>query len=306
MDENLSFYKREVRIFVNYLKDRDYSAETQRGYLHDLKHFLFHLEEKSIDEVDKLDVMSHLTAVRETGAGAKYRNRAQSALRLFFKVMMEFQVCRINPAIDIPKAKVAKNRMPTYLEKHFLDECMKVIDGKHKLRDVTIVALMAYAGFRVSEIVKLNVVDFNERSNVIGILGKGEKWRYIPIPQEMVALLQNYLQERLAPKNKKDERAFFISQFGRRISKRMVQSIAERTFAALTDLYPQLAGLHLSAHKLRHSFATGLLRNGADLRTVQELLGHEDISTTQIYTHIGDETKKKAMELIRPSIPLNF
>ena len=118
----------------------------------------------------------------------------------------------------------------------------------------------------------------------------------------MNELLQHYLSERIEPKNKKDQYAMFISQFGRRISKRMVQTVAEKTFTALQDEFPELQGMKLSAHKLRHSFATDLLRSGADLRTVQELLGHEDISTTQIYTHVLDETKKKAMNNIQPDL----
>ncbi|MCR2805564.1 tyrosine-type recombinase/integrase [Paenibacillus soyae] len=296
-------YEREIQLFLVYLKDRGYSKETQSAYLHDLKHFLIHLGGKNVSDATEIDVMSHLTQVRESGSGSRYRNRRQSTIRLFYKVMIRFKITSHNPTLDIEKAKVEKNRKPTYLQKPFLDACIHMIEGRYATRDVTIIALMAHAGLRVSEIVRLNLQNFDKEGKQLAVLGKGEKWRYIPLPDEIVQLLQLTIDDRIPPRGNKDVDAFFISQFRRRISKRMVQCVAEKTFAALTEKYPQFAGLSLSAHKLRHSFATDLLRNGADLRTVQELLGHEDISTTQIYTHVLDEAKERAMNKVRPSIP---
>ncbi|MEK4510744.1 tyrosine-type recombinase/integrase [Paenibacillus sp. FSL K6-2524] len=297
-------YEREIHLFLIYMKDREYSKDTQKAYMHDLKHFLHHLHGKVIPEVSDIDIMEHLSNVRESGAGARYRNRCQSAIRLFFKVMIKFNVTKHNPTMDIEKAKVEKKRKPTFLEKQYLDASMQQVKGKYLVRDVSIIALMSYAGLRVSEIVRLNTIDVNFERSEIGVLGKGEKWRYIPLPPELTQLLQLCLSERIPPKGKKDEMAFFISQFGRRISKRMVQTISEKTFNSLIEEFPQLQGMKLSAHKLRHSFATDLLRNGADLRAVQELLGHEDISTTQIYTHVFDEAKRKAMGNVRPALPV--
>ncbi|RJX37547.1 integrase [Paenibacillus pinisoli] len=295
-------YERELQLFQMYMKDREYAKDTQTAYLHDLKHFLINIEGKKITEVTNIDIMNHLTLVRESGAGARYRNRCQSAIRLFYKVMIKFGAASANPAMDIEKAKVDKNRKPAFLEKRYLDSCMGMIGGKYRVRDVAIVALMAYAGLRVSEIVKLNTMDLS--GTTLSVRGKGDKWRYIPLPRELLELLQHYMSsERIEPRNKKDEHAFFISQFGRRISKRMVQTITETIFDALKEHYPHLKGMPLSSHKLRHSFATDLLRSGVDLRAVQELLGHEDISTTQIYTHVLDETKQRAMSGVRPSLP---
>lgn len=296
-------YERELQLFLIYMKDREYSKDTQNAYMHDIKHFLDSLRGKHVAEASDIDIMSHLTSVRESGAGARYRNRCQSAIRLFYKVMVKFNVAAKNPALDVEKAKVDKKRKPTFLEKQFLDACIQLVQGRYLIRDISIVALMAYAGLRVSEIVRLNRIDFHRERSELGVLGKGDKWRYIPLPAEMNVLLRRCLSERIAPRNKKDELAFFVSQFGRRISKRMVQTIAEKTLASLIMEYPQLQGYQLSAHKLRHSFATDLLRNGADLRAVQELLGHEDISTTQIYTHVMDEAKQRAMSQVRPALP---
>lgn len=295
-------YDREIKLFIVYMKDREYSKETQKGYLHDLKHFLISLDGKPVKDVTDIDVMYYLTEAREKGAGARYRNRCLSAVRLFYKVMVKFKVAASNPALDIEKAKVEKNRQPTYLQKEALDACLELVHGRYVIRDITIIALMAYAGLRVSEIVKLNVTDFDKDNSRIAVLGKDEKWRYIPLPAELIQLLESYLASRIEPWYSK-ETAFFISQRRGRISKRMVQTIAEKTFAALIEQYPQLSGKRLSAHKLRHSFATDLMRNGADIRAVQELLGHEDISTTQIYTHVNDKVKERAMSLIHPVIP---
>lgn len=296
-------YDHEIRLFIVYMKDREYSKETQKGYLHDVKHFLISLDGKSVKDLTDIDVMYYLTEVREKGAGPRYRNRCLSAIRLFYKVMVKFKVAASNPAVEIEKAKVEKNRQPTYLQKEALDACLELVHGRHIIRDITIIALMAYAGLRVSEIVKLNVTDFDKDNSRIAVLGKGDKWRYIPLPTELNQLLQAYLASRLEPWYSK-ETAFFISQRRGRISKRMVQTIAEKTFTTLLEQYPQFAGKRLSAHKLRHSFATSLMQNGTDLRTVQELLGHEDISTTQIYTHVTDEVKELAMSKIHPAIPL--
>lgn len=303
-NEYLEQFQREVNLFEIYMKDREYSKATQRGYLHDIRHFLVSIDGKEINQVSDIDVMKHLTRVRETGAGPRYRNRCQSAIRLFYKVMIKFKEATYNPAMDIEKAKVEKNRKPAFLQKPFLDACLHLVQGRYLVRDISIMALMAYAGLRVSEVVRLNVSDFDREGSILGVLGKGDKWRYLPLPPELSQLLQSALSERIEPRNRKDASAFFISQFRRRISQRMVQAVAEKTFAALINEYPQFAGQALSSHKLRHSFATDLLRNGADLRAVQELLGHEDISTTQIYTHVLDEAKERAMQTVRPSIPL--
>ncbi|MFD0959644.1 tyrosine-type recombinase/integrase [Paenibacillus chungangensis] len=300
----MNLYEHELDTFLIYMEDREYAKDTQTAYLHNVQAFLTELDHKSIDEISEVDVMRHLTHIRKNGAGAKYRNRCQSAISLFFKVMIRFQLARHNPTVDIEKAKVEKNRRPLFLEKRWLDQCLHAVSGKHQLRDVVIVALMAYAGLRVSEIVRLNTNDYESDRDTLAVKGKGEKWRYIPLPSELGLLMRQYMTVRLPARNKKDEGAIFVSQFGRRISKRMVQTIAEKMFQALQTEHEELKGMKLSAHKLRHSFATDLLRNGADLRVVQELLGHEDISTTQIYTHVLDESKQYAMNKLRPNIPV--
>jgi Site-specific recombinase XerD len=296
-------HEENLELFLIWMKNRGYTPDTQAGYMHDVRAFLRNFPDKPVGEMRKVDVIRHLTRLREQGAGDKARNRALSAIRLFFKVMVEFERAEFNPALDADKAKVEKNRLPVFLEEEYLGHLLSMVESKFWVRDVAILALMAYCGLRVSEICRLNVQDFDPDSGQIAVLGKGRKWRYIPLPDSLVDLLQACLKERIPPK-RPGEQAFFVSRLGRRISRRTVQTIAEKTFRAFKARFPQYAERPLSGHKLRHSFATNLLLTGkVDLRTLQELLGHADISTTQIYAHVTDQKKKEAMAQIRPILP---
>jgi site-specific recombinase XerC len=251
----------------------------------------------------KIDVMSHLTKVRRAGSGDRARNRSLSAIRLFLKVMIEFDRSEANPAIEVPKSKVEKNKVPVYLEQDNIGELLQMVNSRYQTRDVSILALMSYCGLRVGEIHRLNLTDFQEQASQLAVLGKGRKWRYIPLPPSLIDLLQQCLAERLQPR-RSQETAIFISRLGRRLSKRAIQDVAEKTFDTFKQVNRQYKDVSLSSHKLRHSFATNLLATGqVDLRTLQELLGHEDISTTQIYTHVNDQAKKEAMKAIHPLIP---
>ncbi|WP_225446633.1 tyrosine-type recombinase/integrase [Paenibacillus rhizovicinus] len=250
--------------------------------------------------------MAHLTNIRKSGSGDGARNRSLPAIRLFFKVMIEFGRIELNPAIEVPKSKVEKNRVPVYIEQSNLGDLLQLVNSKYRTRDVTILALMSYCGLRVGEIHRLNLTDFNEQARQLAVLGKGRKWRYIPLPPTLIELLKQYLTERLQPR-RSQESAFFISRLGRRISKRAIQDVAEKTFDSFKQTNLQYKDVTLSSHKLRHSFATNLFATGkVDLRTLQELLGHADISTTQIYTHVNDHAKKEAMMTIQPILPRNL
>ncbi|SFJ54337.1 Phage integrase, N-terminal SAM-like domain [Paenibacillus sp. UNC496MF] len=293
-----------LETFVIWLKDRGYTKETQNGYLHDVRLFLRSFPDKPVSTIRKIDVMGHLTKIRNSGSGERARNRALSAIRLFFKIMIEFEFAKSNPAIDVPKSKVEKNKVPVYIEKNDLGGLLELVNSRYFMRDLTILALMSYSGLRVGEIHRLNIADYHEQSGQLAILGKGRKWRYIPLPTDIVLLLKSCLAKRLNPR-RSQENAFFISRFGRRLSKRAIQYVAEKAFGEFKKAYPQYKDTHLSSHKLRHSFATNLLATGhVDLRTLQELLGHEDISTTQIYTHVSDKAKKDAMAAIHPVLPI--
>ncbi|MWC28036.1 tyrosine-type recombinase/integrase [Paenibacillus sp. MMS18-CY102] len=300
----LEAYEVDLHMFKIWMKDRGYTKDTQQGYLNDIQLLCRSLQGKHLTSIRKIDVMSHLTDARERGAGDGARNRALSAIRLFFKVMIEFERMDNNPAVDISKSKVEKNRLPIYLEESDLGELLRSVEGHFRVRDIAMLALMSYCGLRVSEVSQLDVQDFDSSSGQLSILGKGRKWRYIPLQPSIIALLKQCLQERIPPKRKNDH-PFFVSRLGRRISRRTVQFIVERTFEQFKQQHEHIAERKLSAHKLRHSFATNLLSTDkVDLRTLQELLGHADISTTQIYTHITDKKKKQAMAAVQPDLPM--
>ncbi|MDF2722970.1 MAG: integrase family protein [Paenibacillus sp.] len=304
MNEQTDLYEDELDLFITWMKDKGYSRDTLTGYMHNVRHFLQSARGRPVGQLKKIDVMRYLTVIREKGAGDRARNRALSAIRLFFKVMIEFEQVGINVAMDVAKSKVEKHKIPVFLEQKQVGKLLKLVEGRYVVRDVAMLALMSYCGLRVSEIHRLNVTDFDSEAKTIAVLGKGRKWRYIPLPDSLVDLLRQCVIARMTPKRAGDT-ALFVSRLGRRIARRSVQVIAEKAFQSFKAEHPEHAGRRLSAHKLRHSFATNLYATDqVDLRTLQELLGHADISTTQIYTHISDKKKQQAMAAVAPEIPV--
>jgi integrase/recombinase XerD len=245
--------------------------------------------------------MRFLSLCREQGAGDEARNRKLSSLRSFFKALIEMDHQHHNPAAAVPKSKQEKNKIPVYLEESELEVLPEAISGKYYVRNTAIVLLMSYAGLRVGEIHRMNVKDLRQDGS-IHILGKGRKWRIIPLPEALQEVLHAALSERKEARQGK-EQPFFVSQFGRRLSIRMIQTVADDTIRQLKEQYPSLENKALSSHKLRHSFATMQIRSGTDIRTLQELLGHASIETTQIYTHIDNRQLRSAMDNIAGKIP---
>jgi site-specific recombinase XerD len=158
-------------------------------------------------------------------------------------------------------------------------------------------------GLRVGEVHTLNLNDYSPDRRSLRVFGKGRKWRNVPVPDAVAPYLEEAIAGRLSPWRSKEE-AMFISQKGRRLSIRGIQGIAAGTFERFQQSVPEAHRRPYSSHKLRHSFATMLLRKGADLRTVQELLGHSSIQTTTVYTHITSREKEEAMAKLEISIPV--
>lgn len=303
MDMTQEYFDDDLLEFFDiWMKDQGFTTQTQKAYLGNTKQFLLSTAPKKITEIDSIDIMRFLSNKRQRGAGDSTRNRYLSSIRTFFNALIEYKYVSINPALTIKKSKVEKKQIPSYLEEDLLSSFIDSIKGKYQIRNVTMFLLMSYAGLRVSELSKLNISDFNHSTNVLKVNGKGRKWRTIPLPDTLVDILKLALEERIQP-NMETEQAFFVSQFGRRITIRTIQKIAEANFSEFKLVYSELQGKPLSSHKLRHTFATLQVLAGTDIRTLQELLGHSSIQTTQIYTHVGDKQKQEAMNRVVPHLP---
>lgn len=301
MNEWSDDYEEGLDAFLIWMKDAGYTSYTQRSYIVDVKQFLESLNGKKLETVKKLHVISFLTSVRELGVSDATRNRKHASINCFFKALMELDLLQANPADGIKKSKTEVNREPVYLDENDLGRFLSAIDGKYKVRNLAVFLLMSYMGLRVGEVHTLNLSDYNVERQSLRVFGKGRKWRNIPVPEDVVQFLELAINERLAPWRSKEE-AMFISQKGRRLSIRGIQQIAADTFERFQSDVPASQRRPYSSHKLRHSFATMLLRKGADLRTVQELLGHSSIQTTTVYTHITNREKEEAMSKLQIQI----
>ncbi|WP_379127053.1 tyrosine-type recombinase/integrase [Paenibacillus sp. sgz500958] len=294
MVERSEDYEEELEAFLIWMKDAGYTSYTQKSYLTDVRQFLGTLRGKKLEDVKKLHVISFLTSVREQGVSDATRNRKHASVNCFFKALAELELYHTNPAAGIKKSKTDKNREPVYLDESDLKRFLSAIEGKYRSRNLAVFLLMSYMGLRVGEVHVLNLSDYMRDRRMLRVFGKGRKWRNVPVPEDVVPFLEQAIEERLKPWRSKEE-AMFISQKGRRLSIRGIQQMASETFSRFQSEIPAVQQRPYSSHKLRHSFATMLLRKGADLRTVQELLGHSSIQTTTVYTHITSREKEEAM-----------
>ncbi|CAM2779322.1 tyrosine-type recombinase/integrase [Paenibacillus sediminis] len=296
-------YEEELEAFEIWMKDAGFTIHTQKSYLGDVHQFLSSLKGKSLEQVKKIHVLSFLSSIRENGVSDATRNRKHAAITSFFKALIELELADHNPASGVKKSKTEKNRAPIYLDEREIPRFLQSVQGKYRTRNLAVFLLMAYMGLRVGEVHVLNLSDFNPERRTLNVYGKGRKWRTLPIPEPVNEVLLQAINERLDPWRKKEE-ALFISQKGRRLSIRCIQQIAAETFDRFQEDVPVQQRIPYSSHKLRHSFATMLLRKGADLRTVQELLGHSSIQTTTVYTHVTSREKEEAIAKLQVVVPI--
>ena len=300
----LTYYDDELDIFQTYLEDLGYSNFTIQSYLSDVHAFLLFLYSKekafpSLEDVTSRKIQEYLRKTQR-GLAKTTRNRRLMSLRTFYKSLVKSEILDRNPANDVDVAKTEKNTLPTYLNDEELQKLFHCIKrDQYYVRNKCILMLMSLAGLRVIEIQNLNMTDIirEEQDPGIRVLGKGNKERYIPLPHSLFEILLEYEKIYRPTPKPEHSNAFFISKRGARISRRRIQEIAEETFQVL-KAQPNMAYLQdkrLSSHKLRHTFGTRLVRQGADLVTIQELMGHPNLSTTQIYTHVNDKQKQDAM-----------
>ncbi len=281
---------RATDLFLDHLKvERGLSAATLDGYGRDLSVFLGFLGPRGrvvADDVTALDVTDHLVALAERGLGARSRARALVAIRGLFRHLVAEKWLDADPTelVDAPKVPP---RAPAVLGQ---DAVARLIaaprrDTLRGARDAAMIELLYATGLRVSELVGLPLADVNLGHGFVRVTGKGKKTRLVPMGQLAAEAIAAYLED-VRPRwtQDPDQRALFVTERG--------GPMTRQGFWRLLGRYARAAGVRLpragvSPHKLRHSFATHLLEGGADLRAVQAMLGHADIATTQLYTHVS-------------------
>ncbi|MFI3250211.1 MAG: tyrosine-type recombinase/integrase [Eubacteriales bacterium] len=285
--------------FLCYLEiERGLSTATIYNYFIDLRLFFRYLESKkrktqleqeldltsiTIEEIRAIrreDISGFLAwLARQRGAGERTRNRKIAVLKSFFNYLLEMEQIEKNIMLKIPTSKTAKT-LPKYLQKENISELLEVISGEFWARDTAIILLMMSGGLRVSEVASLNLEDF--RGDRVTVMGKGKKERQVYLSERTAQSLERYLDERY----ESADPAMFLSKRNKRFAIRSIQ--------AMVDKHLTLIGKSdYSCHKLRHTAATQLLKSGANIREIQEILGHASISTTEIYTHISNDDLKR-------------
>lgn len=300
----------DVGAFILHLeKERDVSPHTVKAYARDCAEFVAFLveyyggESWSWSGVDRLAMRGFMGRLNKRGLSRRSVARALAAVRGFYRYLANAEDVDVNPARAVGTPK-AEKYLPAYLDRVQIDLLFQLVETRAMsgrfvdVRNAAILELFYSTGMRLSELQGLDRADIDGVSQQVKVRGKGRKERIIPMGDHATLALRNYERKRdeLAQKleGRIDKRAVFLGRLGRRISVRGVQKIV----GVLLDEIAEGDGL--STHSLRHSFATHLLDNGADLRAVQELLGHASVSTTQIYTHTSVERLKAVYRKAHP------
>jgi len=286
--------------YRNYLEaERNVSPYTVRNYTTDLSGFFNFLKAKGIgllEEVDRYVLRDYLSHLMEQGIVKASIARKLSAIRSFYRYLLREKIISTNPVATTSSPKLDK-RLPSFLTP---EEAVRLLEAPdlstpQGLRDRALMELLYAAGLRVSELVNLDVRQVNLNTNEIRVWGKGSKERMVLMGQPAAAALTAYLnQGRPRLLGEKRSSALFVNRYGGRLIERRVQRILEK--------YTNIAGINkrVHPHMLRHTFATHLLDGGAGLRVVQELLGHANLSSTQIYTHVTKSQAKKVYLAAHP------
>lgn len=270
-EHTLSNYERDLRQFVDFLKTNSIPEDVHTLHHFEIRRFLGEMQKKNY---------ARSSVIRKV-----------ASLRSFFKFLWREGMIRENPMTALYSPRTART-LPHFLSAEETEKLLDAVDGSDwaALRDRTILEFLYSTGIRVSELTSLNLDDIDFGSELVKVRGKGKKERIVPVGRLALKYLREYLMARKGHMSK----AVFINKTGGRITSRSVQRMIKKYVLAL--------GLskHVTPHTLRHSCATHMLDRGADLRSVQEILGHSSLSTTQIYTHVTAEKLKKIYDKAHP------
>lgn len=301
MTEVANPLRRAARTFEDYLRvERGAAASTIASYMRVVRRYLRHLSERGVSSVDDVDapaVNDAMMAFAQRGLAASSLHRALAAIRHFHRFCVRDGLARSNPAslVDGPSRGL---QLPNPLEPDEVERIIESASGvtPRALRDRAMLELLYAAGVRVSELVGLDVDDVDTDDRLVRCLGKGDKERIVPIGRAAARAIERYLRDgrpELAARGGGTP-ALFLSARGRRLTRQTVWKTVKRYAAEAVP------GKRVYPHVLRHSFATHLVSRGADVRVVQEALGHARLSTTQVYTLVSKQTLKDVYEAAHP------
>jgi len=283
------------RFFSYLLSERRYSIHTVTAYRRDIKHFIDSctLDETRVinwDDIKQHDIRQCVARLHRQGLSGKSLQRWLSSIRSLYNYLCRFHRAAHNPAVGVPAPKAAK-RLPKTLNVDEINQLLTATEARQDTqdkagtngiltdRDIAIMELIYACGLRLSELTGLNLQDVDWQQQTVRVTGKGQKQRQVPFGGKAKTALQSWLTQRRSVADE-NELALFVSQRGKRLSNSSIQKRLKNlalTQGLQVNIYP---------HMLRHSFASHILESSKDLRAVQELLGHANLSTTQIYTHL--------------------
>ncbi len=301
MLENNPTFKYLANNFLDYaFLDKGLSRNTIAAYKNDIYRYLNFLDQHAGNDINKVqekDVKVYIHSLHEIGMAPTSLARNITTIRLFHRYLFGENIVHSDITVNIELPKTGR-KLPMVLEIHEVEKLLEQPDltDKKGLRDRAMLEFLYATGVRVSELVNLNQSDINTKEGFVKVLGKGAKERLVPVGKVALSFIHKYKQsvrEELAARGKSGD-LLFLNMRGTGISRTSVWKILKK--------YIDQAGIlkNVSPHTLRHSFATHLLEGGADLRSVQEMLGHSDISTTQIYVHLDREYLKEVIQTFHP------
>jgi integrase/recombinase XerD len=289
-----------VELFLNYLSvERGLSRNTIVSYNEDLKCYIGFLKTRSVDTLSKTtknEIVDFMLYQKDKGLSANSIARRLAAIKVFYRFLVRERILKNDPTSLIDSPKLWK-KIPETLSLNEVDALLGQPDIRDKqgIRDKAILETFYATGMRVSEVVNLKMDNVNLDIGFLRCIGKGNKERVIPLGKKAINSIKRYLGvSRPKLLRKKECEFLFLSRLGKRISRQSLWKIIKRYARAARIKKP------IRPHILRHSFATHLLERGADLRSVQEMLGHSNISTTQVYTHINKERLKSIHKMFHP------